>query len=253
MCGFRGGRCGAHADSGNIGLPLVMLSPLRLVRIVWQRHRWSVPLSLASAVCFVRLGREVSERELDAFDTGLQASVDSWRGSVDGLMVFMTDVGSFLPMAMLTVVAVFLLAGAGRTRETRHLLFCSLGCLLLNVILKLIFHRTRPDAEPPYLLPRPTSLSFPSGHTMGSAGVIGGVVIVVRALRPARWVWISIAIFGVAWVLLVALSRVYLGAHYPSDVLGGLLAAGSWLSAVTGWRYPRMLPHERTDLPGDQS
>ena len=221
----------------------------RFARLIWQRHRWSVPLSLASAIFFIRLGREVSEHELDAFDGGVQRLVDGWRGSHDTLMVFMTEAGSFVPMILLASVTLLVLVARQRPREVRQLLFGALGCLLLNVLLKLLFHRARPDAEPAYLLPRPTSLSFPSGHTMGNAGVIGSLVVIVRALRPPRVVWILAAIVGLLWVLGVALSRVYLGAHYPSDVLGGLLAGASWLSAVTGWVYPRLLPHERTAIP----
>jgi undecaprenyl-diphosphatase len=221
---------------------------LRIARVIWQRHRWSVPLSLASAVFFVRLAREMSENELDAFDAGIQKRVNGWRGSCDALMVFLTDAGGFLPMVVLTTVVLLFLVSTRRSRETRYLLVSALGCLLLNVLLKLLFHRARPDADPPYLLSRPTSLSFPSGHTMGHVGVVGSLVVVVRALRPPRRVWVSTAVVGGVWVLGVASSRVYLGAHYPSDVLGGLLAAASWVSAVTGWAYPRLLPHERTTL-----
>lgn len=217
-------------------------------RLIWQRHRWSVPLSLVAGTFFVRLASEVSEHELDPFDRGAQRLVDGWRGSLDALMVFMTDAGSFLPVIVVTSAVLLALAVSGRKREARHLLFSAVGCVLLNVLLKLLFHRARPDAEPPYLLPRPTSLSFPSGHTMGNAGVVGSLVVIIRGARPSRWVSVTAAIVGALWVGGVALSRVYLGAHYPSDVLGGLLAAAAWLSAVTGWLYPRLLPHERTNL-----
>jgi undecaprenyl-diphosphatase len=218
----------------------------QLARRIWQRHRWSVPLTLCSALFFARLAREVSEHELGPFDAAVQHVVDGWRGSVDTLMVLLTSGGSMPPMTLLTVTVLFLLLAAKRRREVRHLLVSTLGCLLLNVLLKALFQRARPDAEPPYLLPRPKSFAFPSGHTMGSAGVIGSLVVIVRALRPPRLVWIGAIVLGGALILGVALSRVYLGAHYPSDVLGGLFAALAWLSAVTGWVYPRLLPHERS-------
>ena len=205
-----------------------------------------MPLSLAAAVFFVRLGAEVNEHELDAFDTGVQRVVDGWRGSFDALMLLMTDLGSVLPMTFLTLTVLILLLAARRRREVRFLLVSAPGSLLLNVLLKAVFQRARPDAELPYLLPRPTSMSFPSGHTMGAVGVVGSLVVIVRVLRPPRAVWVSAALLGTAWVLGVALSRVYLGAHYPSDVLGGLFASLAWLSAVTGWAYPRLLPHERS-------
>lgn len=201
---------------------------------------------MLSATFFARLGWELHEGELDAFDAGLQQFVDRLRGSYDGSMVFLTGAGDFLPMALTVCVVLLLLIGAGRPRESRFLLWSSVGCALLNVLLKLLFHRARPHAEPAYLLPRPSSLSFPSGHTMGSAGVLASLAVIARVLRPRRAVWIAIAVFNALAILGVALSRVYLGAHYPSDVLGGLFAAASWVSAVTGWVYPRLLPHERS-------
>ena len=222
------------------------MSLIHFAHRIWQRHRWSVPLSLVSATFFARLAWELHENRLDAFDAGAQKLVDGWRGSYDDLMVFLTTAGAFVPMTLLASAVLVLLIAAGRTREARFLLSSALGCLLLNVLLKLAFHRARPHAAPAYLLPRPSSLSFPSGHTMGSAGVIGSLALVVRVLRPPRTVWISVAVLCAVLVLGVALSRVYLGAHYPSDVLGGLFAAASWISAVTGWVYPRLLPHERT-------
>jgi len=213
---------------------------------IWQRHRWSVPLSLLSALFFTRLAWEVRHNQLDGFDAAVQKAVDGYRGSSDGLMVFLTAAGAGLPMTLLVCAVLFLLVAAGKTREARFLLWSSVGCLVLNVLLKLLFHRARPHAEPAYLLPRPRSLSFPSGHTMGSAGVLGSLAVIARVLRPRRSVWIVAALWSALGILGVALSRVYLGAHYPSDVLGGLFAAASWISAVTGWVYPRLLPHERS-------
>ena len=195
---------------------------------------------------FARLAWELHENALDGFDAPVQRLVNGFRGSCDELMVLLTTSGGFLPMTLLTCAALTLLLAAGKTREARFLLWSALGCSVLNLLLKLLFQRARPHVEPAYLLPRPGSLSFPSGHTMGSAGVLGSLAVVVRVLRPRRAVWLSIAVLSALTILGVALSRIYLGAHYPSDVLGGLFAAASWISAVTGWVYPRLLPHERS-------
>jgi undecaprenyl-diphosphatase len=110
------------------------------------------------------------------------------------------------------------------------------GALLIS-LLKNIFHRPRPIFESP----RATlaSYSFPSGHVMGTTlfcGLIG--VIIAKAVQAWRWrVW-SILV-GTVFVLLVAFTRIYLGVHYLSDVLGAMAAGLAWLAfsltAVETW------------------
>lgn len=83
---------------------------------------------------------------------------------------------------------------------------------------------------------------------MGSAGVLGSLIIIAYALRWPRGLrWIT-TLFGISTIGAIGASRVYLGAHYPSDVLGGFLAAAAWLTAVTGWFYPRLLRGEHNAM-----
>src|SRR3954451_24754882 len=85
------------------------VSVARFLARMWQRHRWSVPSTLVAGFFFARLAAEVSEHELDAFDSRAQHLVDGWRGSCDTLMVLLTDGGSVLPMTFLTLIALILL------------------------------------------------------------------------------------------------------------------------------------------------
>lgn len=214
------------------------------LRRVWRRHRWSLPLSIGSAISFARLAAEMREGEMDPFDLVMQRRIDSWRGSVDELMMGFTRGGDILPMTAVTACSLAALLVLRRRREATYLLIGAGGGLLLNTLLKAIFQRARPGAALAYVLPSPSSLSFPSGHTMGTTGVVGSLLVilhVVRAPRPVQWAAIAV---GGATLVGVGLSRVYFGAHYPSDVAGGVLAAAAWVSAVTGWMYPRLLPGE---------
>ena len=89
---------------------------------------------------------------------------------------------------------------------------------------------------------------------MGSAGVLGSLIVIAYALRvPLGWRWL-VTVLGLAAIGVIGASRVHLGAHYPSDVLGGFLAAAAWLAAVTGWIYPRLLPgeHKASTAFGDK-
>ena len=115
------------------------------------------------------------------------------------------------------------------------------GAGLLDTVLKLIFRRTRPAAFFDY--PLPASLSFPSGHAFFAASFFGGLAVLVsgrirsRVLRAAVWV------AAAALILLVGVSRIYLGVHYPSDVLAGYAAAAVWVAAVAFG--DRLVSHRR--------
>jgi undecaprenyl-diphosphatase len=104
------------------------------------------------------------------------------------------------------------------------------GTGLLDTILKQTFGRTRPEAFFDY--PLPLSHSFPSGHAFFSASLLGGFAVLIygrirsRALRGLLWV------VTIALILLIGFSRVYLGVHYPSDVLAGYAVAVVWVTAV---------------------
>ncbi|MEO8441617.1 MAG: phosphatase PAP2 family protein [Betaproteobacteria bacterium] len=116
------------------------------------------------------------------------------------------------------------------------------GGILLNILLKNLFGRARPGwADPLMALTDP---GFPSGHTM-MATILYGYVAVFLIWRIAAWRWrFFIGALTIVLVLAVALSRMYLGAHYLSDVMGAMAAGTAWLAlcltAVEAWRRHRM-------------
>ncbi len=102
------------------------------------------------------------------------------------------------------------------------------GGMLLNVLLKIIFQRARPSFEEPLLTL--ATYSFPSGHTM-AATVLYGVMAAYIVWTARRWkIGIAAVAMASAMVFLVALSRVYLGAHYLSDVLAAMVEGCGWLA-----------------------
>ncbi|WP_373991342.1 phosphatase PAP2 family protein [Duganella sp. BuS-21] len=107
------------------------------------------------------------------------------------------------------------------------------GGMVLNVVLKHIFQRTRPVFEEP--LVTLATYSFPSGHTTAATCFYGMLVSYLVIARPAWSVRLGTVSFCLTMVLLVAFSRVYLGAHYVSDVLAGMAESVAWLSVcITG-------------------
>jgi undecaprenyl-diphosphatase len=190
------------------------------------------------------LGHEMREGDLIGADTAIGNVVHGWRGSMDTLMLGFTLLGGGAAMAVLSVLVLLALVWFGRRREAVFLLLASLGTLVISMGLKLIFHRARPEFG--YLIPAPSSFSFPSGHALGSMGVTASCIVVVYALRAPRALRVLSVVLGALFAFGVALSRVYFGVHFPSDVLGGQLAAAAWVSALTGWFYPRLFPGEGT-------
>jgi undecaprenyl-diphosphatase len=213
-----------------------------------SRHRWSVPLSLTSSVLLLYLGAEVRRGQLVGADAFLAGVVHGWRGSIDGLMLFCTQLGGGDGMAVVSLAVIAALLIRRRLRTALFMSIAAFGTLALNVVLKLAFHRARP-ADIEYMIQLPSSFSFPSGHAMGSMGVLASTVVVLYAVgTPPLLRRSAMLLFG-SFVFGVALSRVYFGVHYPSDVIGGQLAAAAWVSALTGWFYPWLVPGERTLHP----
>ncbi|MDB5166461.1 MAG: acid phosphatase [Candidatus Saccharibacteria bacterium] len=156
----------------------------------------------------------------------------------DSVFLFFTTLGSAAVLGPVTVLAVILLWVRKRRYDAVFLLCCVAGASVANVILKTLFHRVRPSLWHPSVLE--TSYSFPSGHAMSSSAVALAVVII---LWDTRWRWPAI-IFGSLFVLAVGYSRLYLGVHYPSDVMGGWCA-----STVLVLGIAKLLHHFKTKRP----
>jgi len=102
------------------------------------------------------------------------------------------------------------------------------GGMVLDVLLKIAFHRHRPSFEDSFLIFH--GYSFPSGHTM-AATLLYGMLAAFAVIALEAWRWRVGAVLGAfVMVLLVGFSRVYLGAHYLSDVLGAATAGLAWLA-----------------------
>jgi len=147
----------------------------------------------------------------------------SW---LPGVMRDVTALGS-APVLGLFVLAV---AGAFAARKQHHalalLLVATLGGQLLNVFLKQLFERSRPDLA--FRLTEVNSPSFPSGHAMESAVIYLTLAALLARLVKSRALKLYFVGLAALFSVLVGISRVYLGVHYPSDVLAGWTAGLAW-------------------------
>jgi len=102
--------------------------------------------------------------------------------------------------------------------------------LVLNEILKFIFYRKRPEFSHPLL--HLYTNSFPSGHAQAATVLYGTLIILTISLAESRVLRIAVIPFGIIMIFLISVSRLYLGVHYLSDVIGGVLEGIAWVNAV---------------------
>ncbi|HHH72373.1 MAG TPA: phosphatase PAP2 family protein, partial [Sulfuricurvum sp.] len=147
------------------------------------------------------------------------------------VMLAITQTGGVLT-ALVFIALLYWLYWLGEFRWMWAAAVSFLGPISVNALLKLWFARPRPDVFTPLIAVH--TFSFPSGHTAAAVSLYGFLAFVLwRADKK------PLAVLSLLWVFLVALSRVYLGVHYPSDVLGALTFGGAWLLGVMGWFFMR--------------
>ena len=157
----------------------------------------------------------------------------------DGFFRTVSVLGTGPALAAVTVVVAVLIT----LRHERLLAFgwviAQAGGGLLNRVLKETFERSRPEFADSALAA--TSWSFPSGHAMGTVILCGmGCYVLVRQARS--WAaLVGFLAFALSWCIVIAFSRLYLGVHFASDVIGGLLAGLAWVTVcVSGIEVVRM-------------
>ena len=141
-----------------------------------------------------------------------------------------------LSTALIILAAVIFWIGRLRL-EALTILFVSATSAIINYIIKIIVDRPRPNASLVEILQHASGASFPSGHVMSYLafwGLLFSFAIIL--FKGNRWWRIALLIVPALFVVLVGPSRIYLGDHWASDVLGGYIFGGVWLS-ICLWFY----------------
>lgn len=177
---------------------------------------------------FIVLSLHLMEKKPFLFDQAVIEAVRSYSSpTMDSFMLFMTEWGSGFTLGLLLLISmIWLFVKRNNLYEMLFYLITVAGGGLLNLLLKNFFERERPNVN---RIVEADSFSFPSGHSMGSMTYYGflGYLILRSKQKPlskAGW-----GILCCLAILLIGVSRIYLGVHYPSDVLAGYLAGGVWL------------------------
>lgn len=199
--------------------------------------------SIGLLALFAWLAEEVFEGELARFDLVFRTQIHSFASPA--LTIWMARAsffGSvlFLSCASAALCIVFLVVRW--RRAAAWLAVDMVGAAVLDVALKYAFHRPRPTA---FFGVAPHSYSFPSGHALGSLcfyAVLAGLLATRLPKGAARaFVWVA----AVVIVAVIGFSRIYLGVHYPTDVIAGYLAAVVWVATLLFVDRLRVRPREQ--------
>jgi undecaprenyl-diphosphatase len=158
--------------------------------------------------------------------------------TLDAVMNAATLIGSVTVIPIVFGVAAVVLIAARRFGAALFLTVSSGGALLLNELMKLFFHRPRPQLPWSHVLP---DYSFPSGHTMNSVAFYLALAVIVWSISGRR-AGILMLIAMILLTVTIGTSRIYLGFHYFTDVIGGALAGLAWLLVTLGAFRSRRFP-----------
>ncbi len=183
-------------------LPLQVFG--ELAEEVWENEGgfpWDVPILLAIHM--------TSQPRLDVFATTL------------------TKFGVFWGVFPLSAVIVLVLLRQRQWRSLAYLISTLLGSIIINRTAKVLLHRVRPhlwESPAPEL-----DYGFPSGHAMSSMTLVVALIILTWG---TRWCWLVLIVGGL-FVLAIGWTRLYLGVHYPSDILAGWMVSIAWAVGVS--------------------
>lgn len=194
-------------------------------------------VSVLSLIGFSFIAFTISANEYLKFDEVVIALVQGLESPLlTSIMKFFTYIGSTSALIILSLFILFFLYKVLKHR-LELILFSAviIGSPLLNLMVKLFFRRARPDL---HRLIEIGGYSFPSGHAMNAFSLYSILTFLLWRHITAKWARVLLILFSMSMILSIGISRIYLGVHYPSDIIAGYLAGGFWI-AISIWFFQR--------------
>ena len=192
---------------------------------------WGIAAGIALLLLFAKMVEDLMYHELGTFDAVAAQFIRGFASNeLTRAAIIITSIGSpSFDLIIMLAAGGYLLLRLKHTWEALILAISFAGGGLLSYALKNIFHRARPDIQH---LVNVGGYSFPSGHALISAtfyGMLGYLIwLNLRQRNKPSW---HVAVLTVIFIAAIGASRIYLGVHFPSDVVAGFAAGGVWLTA----------------------
>jgi undecaprenyl-diphosphatase len=208
----------------------------------------SLGLAVGSLLLFAWLAEVVLSESVVRSDEKIRAFVHQFASPfLTHAMRFVTNFGDWQIVLFGTVLLLLVLLYFRAYNYMKLVAVTMTGGGILDGVLKDTFHRARPDA---FFIPRPMTYSFPSGHALISLCFYGLLAGIISLQWRKRWQRVLTWALAACAIGTIGFSRIYLGVHWPSDVLAGYLAALMWMGAV---RFVAVKLAERQPAPASPS
>lgn len=186
-------------------------------------------LSILSVICFSVVASLIKGRWIAQFDSRVISVVQGMESPwLTTIMKCFTFIGSTPVVITISICSLFLLFKFLNHRlELVLFLVLVAGTAILNQLLKLVFQRERPTL---HRLIEETGYSFPSGHSMAAFALYAALSFLLWRHVPSKSGRTIVICISILMILMIGCSRIYLGVHYPSDVVGAYLASGFWFT-----------------------
>ncbi len=184
-------------------------------------------------LAFVRITRELIEGEVAARDKAIIEAVDKIRTPwLTGTAVDITALGSVTVVVLFSALALVVLLALRDRLGALQLLAASAGAAILTTVAKNLIDRARPEEAQRLLIV--SGFSYPSGHSVSTAALYLTIAILAGRHVPQAGARAAIFLALLAVPILVGASRVYLGVHYATDVVSGILLGAAWALLLAG-------------------
>lgn len=208
---------------------LSIVNKTSLTRLLFIEIVVGLIVNIIVLLLFFYLTHDVLEKETLFYDKTISNLIYSFRTPILTIIMStitnITDVPAGLFLSLLVVVLLF------KKHKKESLIFSIsliIGCVL-NYFLKIFFKLPRPSIAPLEIL---SDFTYPSGHAMNNLVLYGLLAFYAFHFTKNKSLSVVIGFIAAIWIFLIGLSRIYLGAHYPSDILAGYLVGFWWLITV---------------------